>query len=47
MFFFLCQVLQPLNADTLVLVTLHADQDVSLVQYKHPNLLWVYQLFFG
>lgn len=37
----------PLDADALVLVTLHADHDISLVQHKHLNFLGVYHLFFA
>lgn len=40
-------MLSPLDTDALVLVALHGDHDVGLVQDKHLNLLGVDHLFFG
>uniref|UniRef100_A0A3Q2Y4J7 Uncharacterized protein n=1 Tax=Hippocampus comes TaxID=109280 RepID=A0A3Q2Y4J7_HIPCM len=42
--YFFKHSLSPLDADTLVFVTLRCDHDISLIQHEHPNLLGVDEL---
>lgn len=40
-FFFFKHSHSPLDADTLVFVTLRCDHDIRLIQHEHPNLLGI------